>query len=314
MLFACVALTTAAKADVVADRFDTSGAGRGDDANDALDVRWFTRAGGTSGAQATIDADGPAPGGIVSDTLLSGGSPNNALEVTQHFFNDSFKHTTALVGALYASNSAGSLVPASVTLTNQLRLSVDLQFTTSSGFPQNQTVFYVGLYDSNGTPASADGDAALDNDRGYAAFLPIGASKAGTAFESGSSAGLMMGSDFGALGYVSMNGLQATKYTAVLTLTPSITANGVNVNASVYDASGTLLAQQTSLHSSGFLTSFNEILIGAAAPQANNVAYDFTYHIDNVSLAVPEPAGACAVALAAGIAAFRRRARGRRAT
>jgi hypothetical protein len=277
---------------VVHDRFDSSGATRGDDANDPLDVAWLKKTG------SSMDVDAPAPGGVVSDTIINTGSGNNALELKQTYPNASGQYANVIAAPL--------AVP--VTL-NQIgeRVTLRMNFLIpATGSPQNQTNLKLGLYNSNGTTAFGDESAALDNDRGYLVSIPTGASKLDVQFESGAASGLLFGSDVSVLGTDGLTTAANTRYTAFLTVERTFT--GVQVYGSVQD-SFFLLADAEASHNAGFLTSFDELVIGSTGPQANNVLYDYTFHVDTVDLTVPEPTSLTVILVAAFPLLTRRRTR-----
>lgn len=256
---------------LVEDGFDDGGR---TDGSDPHDVAWFTR---FANPALTIVTDNGSPG--IGD--------GNALDVNANGGNQ------PIVGVM--TNSV------TLAVSDTLEFSFDFRLTT---LINSSSAFRFGIFDSNGTGATADGQTVSDNDRGYRVVLGAGGTAALTlSEESGSNAQILTGSDGTALtdpGAVTVNIADNEKYSAYFTITRSAAAQ-VDLYVAIRNSAGVIIGSATGTDTTSPYFTFDEI----AFNHATTVAVD--YRLDNISLTIPEPA-TCILVVAA-MAMFGCRAR-----
>lgn len=191
-----------------------------------------------------------------------------------------------------------------VNIGDQISLTFDFRFEIA---PTVSTAdgFRFGLYNSAGTPVTADGSTSSDDDRGYLVSIGTGSTLGFDIFKETNSGAGGLGSnepvtdDRTSIGPTVANTFaisDTSKHTATFTLTRN--ATGVSFAAYV---DGTLLGTGSN-NATPFLQ-FDEVVFNHATPQA--------YRIDNVKVtteAVPEPATTGLLGLGlAGLLSRRRR-------
>lgn len=238
---------------LVEDGFDDGGRTNG---TDPYDVAWFTR---FANPALTIVTDNGSPG-------IGGG---NALNVNATGANQ------PIVGVM--TN------PVTLAVSDTLEFSFDFRLTA---LVNSGSAFRFGIFDSNGTSATADNQTVSDNDRGYRVVLGAGGT-AGLSLseENGTNAQILTGSDGTNLtdpGAVTVNIADNEKYNAYFTITRS-SASQVDLYVAIRNSSGVIIGSATGTDTTSPYFSFDEIAFNHTTTGAVD------YRIDNISLTIPEP-------------------------
>lgn len=227
---------------------------------------------------------------------------NTSLSVSSGALAVDWTATGTSYGSLVGVFNTGSGVSLGTGVGDKLRFAFDIRFASAN--PPGELRF--GLYNSNGTNHTADGNNGSDNDFGYRWGLTLNSGAAGLTRETGGNSKITNGGD------TSTTGLASTAGTAAGALGNTVHGVEFIVTRTAADAVGLELKIDGTLVRSGthtgsaIITTFHEFAFGSGSGSTSNTA-GTDFYLDNVVLDnVPEPA-TMGLLLLGGVGALLRR-------